>query len=174
MTKPMLIEALKPGMRAKVRVSERDHDPVVHVDGFIKWELTWKDCDVETLKSADYEIIPDEPKPWAPTKGHGGFVVMPYMGEIELLPGNSDHWKFALKTPEAAKHKAKLDRIHTAILNMPGYGGDGAVISYDCANDTFFAVDTKARNVMQFPFDTFENAKAAASYANKLMEASHA
>ncbi|MCC4240332.1 hypothetical protein [Thalassospira povalilytica] len=62
MTKPMLIEALKPGMRAKVHVSTADHDPVVHVDGFIKWELTWKDCDVETLKSVDYEIIPPKPE----------------------------------------------------------------------------------------------------------------
>lgn len=169
MTKPMLIEALKQGMRAKV-LSLR----VVCCGNNIIDEVTGVSVsNIDTLMSTNYEIIRDTPKPWTPTKGHGGFVVMPYMGEIELLPGNSDHWKFALKTPEAAKHKAKLDLIFTAILNMPGYGGDFACV-HMTTTGRFIADSHPSCSVLKFNFETFADAIVAADYANKLMEASHA
>lgn len=169
MTKPMLIEALKPGMRANVRVSTAGHDPVVHVDGFIKWELTWKDCDVETLKSVDYEIIPDEPKPWAASFDDCGWLVDRSYGIQEArIPYPTN-----LRTHQAAEHKAKLDRIFTAILNMPGYGGDFACV-HMTTSGIFIADSHPSCSVLKFTFETFADAKAAADYANKLMEASHA
>jgi hypothetical protein len=169
MSKPMLIEALKPGMRAKLGNGEE----VWRTENYIRSKTITKISNVTYLTSTDYEIIPDEPKPWTPTKGHGGFAVMPYMGEIELLPGNSDHWTFALKTMEAAKQKAKLDRIVTAILNMPGYGEFGKAVVW-CGVDKKFQVWNEAMTPLDFTFDTEEHAYAAADYANKLMEASHA
>lgn len=166
MSKPMLIEALKPGMRAKLGNGEE----VWRTENYIRSKTITKICNVVYLTSTDYEIIPDDPKPWTPTKGHGGFAVMPYMGDIELLPGNSDHWKFALKTMEAAKQKAKLDRIHTAILNMPD--------SFEGSDRNPFSITIHQEHccvvvAARFPFsgeDANNAAYHAYKYANAMCE----
>lgn len=172
MSKPMLIEALKPGMRAKVRPNhaayvtvERHEDRVVYSNRFEA-----KDCGVSVLTSTDYEIILDDPKPWAPTEGDMGYTMC---RDFDTVIPCEIVYAGATKTIQAAAHKAKLDRIFTAILNMPGYGGEFACVHLT-TSDVFIADGHPNNKVHKFNFDTIANARAAAKYANKLMEASHA
>ncbi len=169
MTKPMLIEALKPGMRAMLADGRQ---VICHDDKLQNAETGANFCGISILTTTNYQIINDEPRPWKPCVDSDlGWAVDDahrVFKTSRLLP------KSALRTKQAAEHKAKFDRIFTEILNMPGYGGSGAHIYFWYDPLKFSPCRRKASHIMEFPFGTYESAKAAADYANKLMEASHA
>ncbi|MBO6808448.1 hypothetical protein [Thalassospira sp.] len=166
MSKPMLIEALKPGMRAKLGNGAE----VWRTENYIRSKTITKISNVTYLTSTDYEIIPDEPKPWEPSRNDLGYTSCRDFDDIIECEFT---YAGALRTKDAAKRKAELDHIFTAILNMPGAcEGPGACVYW--GNPRFKAHQTPGCWAMEIPFDTLDNAEAAAKYANKLMEASHA
>lgn len=168
MSKPMLIEALKPGMRATVQSMD-----VKRIDNAIVFECDSQPVwNTNILQSTDYEIIPDDPKPWEPSLDDRGWSLSA-AGEPFEREDNYFRYGYSFRTKQAAEHKAKLDHIFTAILNMPGAcEGPGACVYW--GNPRFKAHQTPGYWAMEIPFDTLDNAEAAAKYANKLMEASHA
>lgn len=79
----------------------------------------------------------------------------------------------AVRTKQAAEHKSKLERVHTAILNWQGYDPNGPKMVYWWNNESVFRYgdwDVKwYSTLMTFRFDTNQNAKDCANHANELM-----
>lgn len=158
--KPMLIEALKPGMRAKMLCGIVRH----HESGFIKWEESKEYCNYAALTTTDYEIIQDEPKPWVPSKDDYGYLSMQIGYDVKKVESVCPN---AFKTQEGAQQAANIMQVTNTICNMPGYGkGDAAMVYLNDLSDCV-AIVSCAVFFGDFAFDTYENAKAAAKEANK-------
>ncbi|MDG4721737.1 hypothetical protein [Thalassospira aquimaris] len=159
MSKPMLIEALKPGMRAKLGNGEI----VWRTENCIRSKTSTKISNVHYLTTTEYEIIPDGPKPWTPSYDQCGWLVDRSYGIQEArspYPTN-------LRTKQAAEHMAQVMRVQTAIMNMPGHGGDGWFVYWYYDHSVFVAAKGRSRF---FSFNSEENAQAAAKLANELLD----
>jgi hypothetical protein len=157
----MLIEALKPGMRAKILTGIVYHND----DGKIVWKDTGNPCNVAVLMQTEYEIIKDD-TPWKASENDKGYVVGTMTGSYII--SIRDDAALALRTKEAAKQMAKIQKVYTALMNMPGAFEGESYHVYSSSLGCFEWQDTRPDTTFDIPFDTENNAKNAASYANKL------
>lgn len=132
------------------------------------WALRWGTGDSLVCHSfmdrTDFEII--QTGPWKPTRRDEGWMVNRCNGEAQLAAITLDNG--ALQSREAAEHFAKMQHILIGLHNMPGAckGYDSAVC-WNVTGDRFFASDIPSHPTMSTPFDTAENAKSAADWANE-------
>lgn len=157
MTKPMLIEALNPGMRA--RLSDGRH--VIRYDDVLQIDETSEDiCSPSILTATDYEII-DDLMPWELTAKDGGYLVDPI---------------FALRTQEAAEETERELKLTTALRNMPGYKVKGRkkdwiVSANGACTFVFDQISFEGRGFpFEFCYSNREQAEAAAELANRLKD----
>lgn len=163
LAKPMLIEALKPGMRAKLLTGTVRHNE----SGFVKWESTSEYCNHATLTTTEYEIIPDGPKPWVAKDGDHGWGIDDNFKAFDWQVTIS---KSALRTKQAAEHMAKIKIVYTAIMNMPGaFDGNNAHVYWNFKR-FHCGKGMEPDGILDIPFDTYENAQAAAKEANRIIE----
>lgn len=156
--KPMLIEALRPGMLAKINPHGLEDMLVVHRNGAIMMV----DADnpdryvsnISYLTTTDYEIIPNDPVPWVPSTNDHGWVLA----------------KSNYRTRGGAEQSAKIMKVINAICNMPGYGQGEYFIYWLFSMNSFVTGNNNRHPVMDFRFDTEKNAKAAAFYANDMIK----
>ena len=149
--KKPLIEALKPGMRAKINPHGLEDMIVEHRNGAI---MVVDDSNpdryvsnISYLTTTDYEIIEGKPGVWGPSGGDYGWQV-DFMFEAFSLEGTK--FKSALRTKKSAEHKAKLDRVYTEILNSDGYGeGDGEWAIYWNPRYNLFIAVCRASNIIR-------------------------
>jgi hypothetical protein len=167
----MIIEALKPGMRAKINLNGNDCTIVENRNNAI---MVCNDqgqdryiSNISYLTSTEYEIIKDD-GPWKASSEEGGYYVSQSDGKvIKAIVGTVE---LPLRTKEAAEQMAKIQKVYTALMNMPGaFEGDSYHVYFSSGNLRFDHLLKRPESVFDVPFDTHDNAENAATYANKML-----
>jgi hypothetical protein len=158
----MLIEALKPGMQAKILTGIVYHND----DGKIVWRDTGNPCNVAVLMQTEYEIIKDGP--WEPSDGDLGYWVSQFTGDVVKSEGGKV--SIALRTKEAAEQMAKIQKVYTALMNMPGaFEGESCHVYFSSRRTRFDHMAESPDSIFDVPFDTYDHMVNAEKYANNLL-----